>query len=190
MNHPSAPGPHPSGGYYPPPAGPGPAPYQPYGYAPPGPWPPPAGWGSRAAAILIDGLITGFGFYLIFLAFPLLGFAMGAAADASLDTMDAIGGLSAAFGFFTATAAVFCYYWLMHARDGQTLGKKALRIRVLSLRTGGPPSTGAAAGRYATTMALGLVPFGGLVNLLWPLWDEPYRQALHDKAAGTRVIAE
>ena len=35
---------------------------------------------------------------------------------------------------------------------------------------------------------LGLVPGLGLVNVLFPLWDKPYQQALHDKFAKTLVI--
>jgi hypothetical protein len=32
------------------------------------------------------------------------------------------------------------------------------------------------------------VPFFNLLDGLWMLWDKPYLQALHDKAADTAVI--
>ncbi|CAM3702080.1 RDD family protein [Nocardiopsis gilva] len=86
-------------------------------------------------------------------------------------------------------AASFSYFWLTHARSGQPLGKKLMGIKVISLRTGMPPSLGASALRQFIRMMLGLLGWlGSLLNYLWPLWDEPNRQAIHDKAASTRVV--
>ncbi|WP_344959472.1 RDD family protein [Actinomadura miaoliensis] len=82
----------------------------------------------------------------------------------------------------------FLYYWLMHLRFGQTLGKMLLRIRVVRADTGGAINVGQAAGRSAFYSVLGgLCGCIGIVDVAWILWDER-RQALHDKVAGTVVV--
>ncbi|GAA4132592.1 RDD family protein [Actinomadura keratinilytica] len=82
----------------------------------------------------------------------------------------------------------FLYYWLMHLRFGQTLGKMLLRTRVVRADTGGAISAGQAAGRSAFYSVLGgLCGCVGIVDVAWILWDER-RQALHDKVAGTVVV--
>ncbi|WP_285492029.1 RDD family protein [Actinomadura sp. NBRC 104425] len=85
-------------------------------------------------------------------------------------------------------AVAFLYYWLMHLRFGQTLGKMLLRTRVVRADTGGAISVGQAAGRSAFFSILGgLCGCVGIVDVAWILWDER-KQALHDKVAGTVVV--
>lgn len=88
----------------------------------------------------------------------------------------------------------FGYEGAMTAARGQTLGKRALRIRAARLADGsvpGPAGWGRAA-VYALPGLLGAIligPLFWLVNSLWCTWDRPYRQCLHDKAARTVVVA-
>ncbi len=49
------------------------------------------------------------------------------------------------------------------------------------------PSHRVAVQHVISAMAVTL-GFGSLVAVLWPLWDEPKRQALHDKIFGTVVL--
>ncbi len=44
--------------------------------------------------------------------------------------------------------------------------------------------------RWASFEAFSIVAGGLLlvVDLLWPLWDRPWRQAIHDKIARTIVV--
>ncbi|PRX07777.1 UNVERIFIED_ORG: putative RDD family membrane protein YckC [Actinomadura viridilutea] len=87
-----------------------------------------------------------------------------------------------------AIAIAFVYYWLMHLRFGQTLGKMLLRIRVVRADDGGAIDAGQAAGRSAFYTVLGGVcGCIGLLDIAWILWDER-KQALHDKAARTVVV--
>ena len=82
----------------------------------------------------------------------------------------------------------FGYYTYFHARSGQTPGKKALGIKVVS-SDGSPLTTGKSAGRafgYMLTWALTYV-FVGFIGFLWMFRDEN-RQTWHDKMAGTYVI--
>lgn len=77
------------------------------------------------------------------------------------------------------------YFVIMEGMpDGQTLGKRALGIRVVRKSNGAPLGYGLAIGRYlarfvdAFTLGLGL---------LWAAWD-PMHQTFHDKIAGTLVV--
>ncbi|MCD0485117.1 RDD family protein [Streptacidiphilus sp. ASG 303] len=86
-------------------------------------------------------------------------------------------------------------YWvyesLMLSRDGQTLGKKAVKVRVARLADGAVPTPGEAWGRAAVytlpsmlCCGLWVVVDGGLC-----LFDQPYRQCVHDKAVRTVVVS-
>ncbi|QBI53505.1 RDD family protein [Streptomonospora litoralis] len=201
MSHPHAPrilppqpGPGRGAGGPPPPGGPGGGSggYG-YGYGPlgTGPWapvfPPPAGYGARAGAYLLDGFLSTllftavfFGPYLLFawLAAPAEDLAVGIGLVVSVPVLLCLAGFLS-----------FAYHWLPHARSGQTPGKRVFGIKVVRLDTGRPPSPGPAAGRQLVALALGAATgIGTVVDLLWPLWDEPYRQSVHDKAVDTRVI--
>jgi uncharacterized RDD family membrane protein YckC len=75
--------------------------------------------------------------------------------------------------------------------SGQTIGKRALSIRVINQQTGGSIGYPRALGRNAVRSLPSLIPlvsfFWGLLDALWMLWDKE-NQTLHDKAAGTLVV--
>ncbi|GAA0544662.1 hypothetical protein GCM10010172_27810 [Paractinoplanes ferrugineus] len=74
-------------------------------------------------------------------------------------------------------------------RGGQTLGKKAMKIRIVPLDPHLRYTRGMAAKRFLIEYVGGvLVPFFSYLDGLWQLWDKPYQQALHDKVAGTVVV--
>ncbi|WUH97503.1 RDD family protein [Spirillospora sp. NBC_00431] len=95
----------------------------------------------------------------------------------------------------------FVYYTVMHAKMGQTLGKKAVSIRVVKASDHSAVTWGQAIGRqafvYAITITTGALNFlspalailglAGLLDNAWILWD-PKKQALHDKVSGTVVV--
>ncbi|RNL86491.1 RDD family protein [Halostreptopolyspora alba] len=105
---------------------------------------------------------------------------------------------------FLTLALFSLVYWgyevFCHRRFGATVGKRMLGLRVVRAADDGrtvPPAELAIIVR-ATVWAAPLLASWGLVinllsgvfwlgNVLWPLWDRPKRQALHDKAAGTMV---
>jgi uncharacterized RDD family membrane protein YckC len=81
----------------------------------------------------------------------------------------------------------FLYYWLMHAKRGQTLGKMLLGIRVVR-EDGQAITTGQAVGRSAFYSVLGgICGCIGLIDILWILFDRR-KQALHCKVAHTVVV--
>jgi uncharacterized RDD family membrane protein YckC len=76
-----------------------------------------------------------------------------------------------------------CYDALSVARWGSTAGRRVLEIEVRD-HTGSLPRVRAAAMR-SVVRTLGLLMLGaGLI----PLWTDPRRRALHDRAAGTTVV--
>ncbi|MCU7727231.1 RDD family protein [Actinoplanes sp. KI2] len=77
---------------------------------------------------------------------------------------------------------------LMH-RYGQTVGKRIMKIRVVPLDPSVRLTRGMAFKRYLVQfVATIFVPFLSLIDGLWQLWDKPYLQTLHDKAAATVVV--
>jgi uncharacterized RDD family membrane protein YckC len=172
--------PPPPGAGGPPPAG------QPYGYAP-GTFRL-AGWWRRVGATLIDALIIG-----ALAAVFLVPLGIGAAS------VDSDAGVGALIGASIVTLLLYLVIAMIYApvlmarTNGQTLGRMATGIRVV--RANGQPMTfGFAALREIAVKGLlvgivGQVTFGlaGLIDVLWPLWDEQNR-ALHDMVVNTRVV--
>ncbi|KUJ64981.1 hypothetical protein ACZ90_52480 [Streptomyces albus subsp. albus] len=72
------------------------------------------------------------------------------------------------------------------ARWGRTLGKRLCGLRTLDIESHQPPSFGAALRRWLVYGVLGVLVIG-VLNVLWCLFDRPWRQCWHDKAARTFV---
>jgi uncharacterized RDD family membrane protein YckC len=95
-------------------------------------------------------------------------------------------------GMITAVTVVvsLLYQVPQNVRWGRTLGKRALGIRIRPLAADVPLTWLQAGIRWATYAAFSLALGGVLLvlDLLWPLWDRPWQQALHDKTARTVVV--
>lgn len=190
-------------GYAPPGYPPGPAAgYPPYaGY-----WPAPVSpagqplsdFGTRLVAYLIDSFLMAFAVGIV--VFPLF-FVWVARMSAEPDAYDPLANdqnpgafvfvvLGAECGFFLFS--LLCQYIysveLMVRWNGQTLGKRIMKIRVVSLHPGVPLTRGIAAKRFLVVAAGAIVPALPFLDGLWQLWDKPFRQCLHDKAAETVVV--
>jgi uncharacterized RDD family membrane protein YckC len=76
------------------------------------------------------------------------------------------------------------YFGLLEGRTGQTLGKRALGITVLDVRTATPIGVGRAIGRHFAKILSAIPCFLGY---LWMLWD-PNKQTWHDKIVGSYVV--
>ncbi|MFE5854563.1 RDD family protein [Streptomyces sp. NPDC056500] len=72
------------------------------------------------------------------------------------------------------------------AKWGRTLGKKVCGLAVVDIESHGPPTFGGALRRWLLYSGLGLLAIG-VLNVLWCLFDRPWRQCWHDKAAHTFV---
>ena len=76
------------------------------------------------------------------------------------------------------------YAYLEGSQSGQTIGKRAMNIRVIKMADGEPLGIGVALIRYVGRI-LSSIPC--LLGYFWMLWD-PEKQTWHDKIAGTVVV--
>jgi len=132
--------------------------------------------GRRVVATIIDGLIFGFAYYLLALVFGDLR-TEGEAANwvADLPVVASI-----AYGLF-----VVGYYVLLEGFLGQTLGKRAMGIKVVAEATGQTPGIAAAAIRTLLRIIDSLL--GYAVAFITVLASDK-RQRLGDMAARTLVV--
>jgi uncharacterized RDD family membrane protein YckC len=137
---------------------------------------------------LVDTVIVAGGFVVLILI-AVAGGQIHLAADpvTGNTSIAPLGGLIVGISVLGMVALLFGYELLNGGDRGQTLGKRAMNIACRDGQTGGPISYPRAAGRYLVRFVGIFIPFGGWVDLLWPLWDGQ-RQTLHDKAAGTVVV--
>jgi uncharacterized RDD family membrane protein YckC len=84
---------------------------------------------------------------------------------------------------FLVQIAYFTYF--VGSPAGQTLGMRALGIRVIDMNTGGPIGYGRGLVRSLVQLILSGLIFG--LGYLWMLWDRE-KQCWHDKAASTVVV--
>ncbi|MFB7477780.1 RDD family protein [Streptomyces anulatus] len=182
---------------HPPP--PPPPPNDPYGsgggFGAPDPlagMPPLAEPGKRILARLIDFLIISIPLYLISLPW-------GGAVDVNGDGDDGFGD-AVASGYsghqllwsIIGLVVYVAYDTYFTHKDGRTLGKRLLKLRVAMLNDGRVPDTGAALMRAVVLWAPALLCcpcLWWLINIVLMFTDKPYRQGLQDKAAKTVVVA-
>jgi uncharacterized RDD family membrane protein YckC len=120
-----------------------------------------AGFGRRLAAYLVDGLVL-----------AVLNGVLQAVFEPNLGS-----GLGVALGLL--------YFALQEGGEhGQTLGKRALGVRVRDIRTGGRVGYGRAVIRYVGRI-VSTLPL--LLGYFWMLWDGD-KQTWHDKLAATVVV--
>jgi uncharacterized RDD family membrane protein YckC len=127
-----------------------------------GPSGPRASFWRRLGAALVDGIILALSFSLLLGVLKTAGYAV-----------------SVAFG---VAYFVFCE----GGPSGQTLGKRALGIRVIDAGTGEAIGYGRAFVRYLGRIVSGFVVYLGY---LWMLWDRE-KQCWHDKLARDVVVPE
>lgn len=128
----------------------------------------------RFGALFLDGLLINLPLYLLFI---FLSFALSGTRGEP-HPMIAFAGLPLVF-------AQFIYEGLMLSmKDGQTLGKLALKVRVVRA-DGSPITTGQAWGRAAMKLV-----FSSCLSIIdyIPAFFTDEKTTLHDMVAGTRVI--
>lgn len=132
-----------------------------------------AGWPARLGARIVDWAIVG---------------GIGAAVAADAVATSSVGGPEI---LILVPLVGIVYEVPLTAVRGQTLGKTALRIRVIRLDDGLVPGWGKSLGRTAVPMAAALIPLAGWIGALLVyasvLWGD-HRQGWHDKAARTMVV--
>lgn len=119
-----------------------------------------AGFWIRFGAAIIDGIIIGIAQFILGLV-------------TSTNTAQVLG--------FVISAAYFTYF---HGSTGQTLGNKAVNVRVIDADGGGAIGYGRAFLRWIVSFVSGIVI---ALGYLWMLWD-PNKQTWHDKAVKSVVV--
>ncbi|MEU5169015.1 RDD family protein [Streptomyces mutomycini] len=197
-----------------PPQGPPPPGGSPYGSGPPPPPPPqdPYGGGGpyggadplagmpplaepgkRILARLIDFLIISIPLYLISLPF---GGAVDVTSDDGNDDFgnavgDAYSGHQLVWSLIGLVVYVAYDTYFTH-KDGRTIGKRLLKMRVAMLNDGSVPDTSSSLMRAVVLWlpALLCCPcLWWLINIVLMFTDKPYRQGLQDKAGKTVVVS-
>ncbi|MGW0992845.1 RDD family protein [Streptomyces sp. NPDC002520] len=125
--------------------------------------PPYANWGQRFLGTLVDGLVFAVPYILVIVGKD----------NAALT---AIGGI--------ALLALAIWQLIQEGRTGQTVGKKALGIRLVKEDTGQPIGVGMA---FVRRIAHFLDSLACYLGWLWPAWDAK-RQTFADKVCSTIVI--
>jgi uncharacterized RDD family membrane protein YckC len=161
-------------------------PQTPYG----GPSGPRAGFWQRVGAYLLDVVI------LLIPVFIVLGL-LGAFDSEYYDDRGRItggpleGGGTLTFQLFVLVLFLAYFTFLEGSHSGQTIGKKALGIRVIKESSGGAIGHGKGLLRNVVRSLPSLLPVvgfvWGLLDPLWMLWDRE-KQTLHDKVAKTLVV--
>ena len=136
-----------------------------------------AGYGSRVKAAIIDAVV-------ILIVSLVLYFGLGVLI------------LRAGPGRGAATAIVLLlpslgptiYHVVCIAEGGQTIGKMMSGVRARRDADGSSVGYLRALIRAIVPAFLWLTLSGGVLDVLWPLWDGKH-QTLHDKMAGTVVVA-
>ena len=171
-----------------------------------------AEWWQRLVARLIDWggiLVAGFIVHLLISAVFSAVLFSGTASLGSLSTglliLDIV---NFVLGFALFLGGSILYEWLMLKNKGQTFGKMAMKIQAVNADTRQPLAGNeifkrAALAPLASGLAMAcffglpnffgfvvgpLVGIAALLNGLWPLWDRPLAQAVHDKVARTIVL--
>ena len=121
-----------------------------------------ANFGQRLVAAIIDGIIVA-------VVAGIIGAILGVSTDG-------------AFGLrFLLGLGYFIYF--EGSPSGQTVGKRAMSIRVVT-EQGGPLGYGLATGRYFARW-LSAIPC--LLGYFWMLWDDQ-KQTWHDKLVKSNVV--
>jgi uncharacterized RDD family membrane protein YckC len=134
----------------------------------------------RAGATLLDGLIAGLPIGVLVAVFTGASSATSSGLRAGLGLPELIA---------AALVGLYTIYFLSRP-NGQTIGDRIMKIKVISIETGGPLTVGQATSRWLFSEVfslLGALAIIGFLDILWCLWDKK-GQTLHDKFAKTTVV--
>lgn len=138
----------------------------------------------RFAAMFVDGLLLSLPLIIVVVLTVLPAMASGSNPENLEKFLPALPLIN---GMLTLAwmILIVAYEALMLSSSGQTLGKKALHLKVVTAE-GNPISRGQAWGRAVVRQAFGLVPCLGIIDYLVAFGAD--RTCVHDMMAKTRVI--
>ena len=126
-----------------------------------GPSGPRANFGQRLLGLIVDGLVIAVPWIILFVI------------------------LDPAVAYLLSILVTAAYFIVLEGgATGQTIGMKALSIRVVDMHTGSPIGAGRATVRWLVQFFLSGILYLGY---LWMLWDKE-KQTWHDKASSSVVV--
>ena len=147
-----------------------------------------AGFWIRLVARLLDGLIIGIPFSILFGLFGAFGalFANSSSSSNQNAQQAAVAVFGGAFLILWLCAIVVSFgYWIYFwGSTGQTLGMRLLRLRIVGASTGGSIGYGRAVIRLLMTF---VNTWACYIGWIWVAFD-PRKQGWHDKVANSVVI--
>lgn len=137
---------------------------------------------SRIVANFIDSLIISISTTIMIFVF---GFIIALLSALGVDSESPVYLIFALIQNLLSMAIVFAYYVYFIGSKGQTLGKMAMKIKVVNESDGSVPGYGPAflrevIGKFISSMVL-------FLGYLWMIWDSK-KQGWHDKISHTVVI--
>lgn len=145
-----------------------------------------AQWPDRVVGYLIDSLLVGAGMAVLYLiAGAFVAMIAGLGSDNFAGSMCCM--MVVLFPLATFLVGLFNRVYLVSKR-GFSIGQGVMKLKVVDAN-GNLLSMGTAFIRLLAQVGMAIVPFGSLLDLLWPLWDDK-RQTLHDKAVGSFVLKQ
>lgn len=149
-----------------------------------------AGFWIRVLAAIIDGLIFGIPYFVIFFAVEgsaLSSYINCVNANAAALTINTCANpfVSSGAYFELAGLGVECLYFvLLWSQFGGTLGQRVLGLHVVDAATGQNIGIGRAIGRFVGYL---ISAFALDIGFIWAAFD-PRKQGWHDKIASTFVV--
>ncbi|MFG1946065.1 RDD family protein [Nonomuraea sp. NPDC048826] len=159
------------------------------GATPPRADPVPAEWWERLVARLIEALVFGVFYYILFIALWGIFRTVGL-----LGLFE--GRLPGVFAWVFVGLGYTVYDWVTLSRGGRTFGKAIMRIRVKPARLGPREAWKRVLGYPAPAVVMGIPVLNVLAGMfvfavgLLILMDKPLQRGPHDRLAGTLVVKD
>lgn len=140
---------------------------------------------SSATAIASSTAVVYASFFQRFVAALVDGLLVGIVTGIISKLFGMMGDIGTTLGSLVAMALSFLYYVYFISSKGQTIGKKAMGLRVQDEMTGQNLTVVSAILREVIGKAISGIVL--LLGYLWMLWD-PKKQTWHDKIAKSVVV--
>ena len=114
----------------------------------------------------------------------IIGLIASLAISGDSEDLGAGGGIALGAGYLACIAIQIWNRVFRQGSTGQSIGKKALGIKIVAADTGQLLGIGKTFGREVCAVIFNNICF---LNVLWPLWDDKH-QTWHDKVVSDLVI--
>jgi uncharacterized RDD family membrane protein YckC len=147
-----------------------------------------AGFWIRVVARIVDALVLGIPFSILFAIFAVAGGLFASTSNSNSQSSN--GAAAALFGgafvllYLLALAVTFGYWIYFWGSSGETIGMRLLRLRVIDANTGAPIGYGRATIRLLMTF---VNTWACYIGWIWVAFD-PRKQGWHDKVASSVVV--